>query len=988
MTSKLNFARVIFILLTVSLLTTNCKDMKLDIQDLKDRLDTLEGTTITSINEQIVAINTSISDLKEMDAALDGYIKTLEATAADLQKQISEANAEIEKVEFELGEEISALEQSLLNELNTAKEAIEAELTAINATLVELKAAALDKEIEDLQTYVDSQLASTTNWANATFSTLTQYAETQTEIATIKASIEQTNASLAALETRLNGKIADDIKTAIDALPSELNADCVSKIENAVTSVTSAYNSAISSAKEELTTAYKAAIATAIAESEAGMKTWVNEQLTQGYYDIATLDGMLSALSTRLAETDADLLNQINDQKTALQQAMTELTNAYKSAINSAIEENNGIISREIASSIQTLENKINTKLSSIEAMISVLQNKLNAVTADIESIRKQIETLNAKFAALDIEDEELKGMIKNLEDEFNNLLQEYESNRLIDSAAQQAMLNDIAQIYTTIAAILERLDEVTRDFSIKFEDYDVGVIPGSSASVAYTITGATEKTTVKALVQNGWRAQVIQDGTNKGKIKVTAPDPITEDEIIVLVYDGEYRTIMSSVNFVTGVIAPLQTAYEVPAEAGTVDVEITTNYNYSIKIPEVAQTWLTLVNTKSIKTDLLTFSYAANKGNLRQATVVVEDESGTDISQFVIIQKKYIVESSAEAIDLGAVETANCYIVSEEGWYKFNASVKGNSNEKLSGIVSADVVWESFGTAEVPNVGDLIKSVSYKGGYIIFQTADTFTRGNAVIAAKDASGNILWSWHIWLTDQPLGQVYYNNAGTMMDRNLGATSATPGDVGALGLLYQWGRKDPFLGLSSIHYDSNAEAKSTITWPSAVSSDSSTGTIAYATANPTTFIKDNSSNYDWYYTRSSSTDNTRWTTSESNKSIYDPCPSGWRVPDGGSNGVWSKACGSSSSFDYTYNYTNGGMNFSGKFGSASTIWYPASGYRYDGEGSLDNVGYYGYYWSASPNDYGAYELDFDYLDTVLPSGCYGRANGYSVRCLQE
>ena len=126
----------------------------------------------------------------------------------------------------------------------------------------------------------------------------------------------------------------------------------------------------------------------------------------------------------------------------------------------------------------------------------------------------------------------------------------------------------------------------------------------------------------------------------------------------------------------------------------------------------------------------------------------------------------------------------------------------------------------------------------------------------------------------------------------MMDRNLGATSATPGDVGALGLLYQWGRKDPFLGSSSI--SSDIEAKSTGTWPSAVSSDSSNGTIAYATANPTTFITRNNSNYDWYYTGSGTNDNTRWTTSAATKSIYDPCPAGWRVPDGGSNGVWSKA----------------------------------------------------------------------------------------------
>ena len=163
------------------------------------------------------------------------------------------------------------------------------------------------------------------------------------------------------------------------------------------------------------------------------------------------------------------------------------------------------------------------------------------------------------------------------------------------------------------------------------------------------------------------------------------------------------------------------------------------------------------------------------------------------------------------------------------------------------------------------------------------------FKEGNAVIAAKDADGNILWSWHIWLTDQPQAQVYNNDAGTMMDRNLGATSATPSDVGALGLLYQWGRKDPFLGSSSI--SSNTIAKSTITWPSAVSSDSSNGTIEYATAHPTTFITYNWSNYDWYYTGSSSTDDTRWTTSSSDKSIYDPCPAGWRVPD---KGIWSKA----------------------------------------------------------------------------------------------
>ena len=332
--------------------------------------------------------------------------------------------------------------------------------------------------------------------------------------------------------------------------------------------------------------------------------------------------------------------------------------------------------------------------------------------------------------------------------------------------------------------------------------------------------------------------------------------------------------------------------------------------------------------------------------------------------------------------VDLSSSGSANCYIVSGIGTYKFKA-VKGNGSTSVGSVSTASVLWESFGTSTTLSVGALIENVSYDDGYIGFQTASAFKKGNAVIAAKDASGNILWSWHIWLTDAPQGQVYYNNAGTMMDRNLGATSATPGDVGALGLLYQWGRKDPFLGSSS--FWSDVLAKSTITWPSDVSSTSSTGTIAYATKNPTTFISGSSStSYDWHY---SSRDNTLWTTSDKTKSIYDPCPPGWRVPDGGSSGVWSKALGSSSSFSYAYNSSYEGMNFSGKFGSASTIWYPASGYRISGDGSLHHVAHYGLYWSASSSGNYAYELYFRNDGVVGQSDSGGRAGGQSVRCLQ-
>ena len=228
----------------------------------------------------------------------------------------------------------------------------------------------------------------------------------------------------------------------------------------------------------------------------------------------------------------------------------------------------------------------------------------------------------------------------------------------------------------------------------------------------------------------------------------------------------------------------------------------------------------------------------------------------------------------------------ANCYIVTKAGKYTFKA-VKGNSSESVGSVASAEVLWETFGTHKAPEVGDLVKEVSYNNGEITFKATDM--KGNAVIAAKDAAGNILWSWHIWMTDQPVEKVYPSNA-TMMDRNLGAISASPGNVGTIGLKYQWGRKDPFLGAASFNF--NVEAKSTITWPPSEQSSATTGTILYATEHPTTFIDESAefTNEDWYYTGNKSTDNTRWTTSDKAKSIYDPCPAGWRVPDASNKDV--------------------------------------------------------------------------------------------------
>ena len=319
---------------------------------------------------------------------------------------------------------------------------------------------------------------------------------------------------------------------------------------------------------------------------------------------------------------------------------------------------------------------------------------------------------------------------------------------------------------------------------------------------------------------------------------------------------------------------------------------------------------------------------------------------------------------------DLSAEGTANCYLVKAAGKYKFKA-VKGNSDATVGNVKKTEVLWESFGTDVAPNVGDLVTGVGYKNGYVYFSTPEVFGNGNASIAVRNSKDVILWSWHIWCSEEGWNDhVYANNAGTMMDRNLGATSATPGDVGAFGLLYQWGRKDPFMGTCT--KSGTSFVASTGNWNVASSSNK----MDFAEENPMTFATG------WY---GGSVPGEGWHTSESEKGLYDPCPVGYRVPDGGSDGFWATANVKSKG-----DSTNRGMYWTLADGE-TTAWYPAVGYRGYDSGSLYNVGEYGCCWSASPNPSSpsdAYDLYFNYYGNVNPANNDNRGYGCSVRCVRE
>jgi len=246
---------------------------------------------------------------------------------------------------------------------------------------------------------------------------------------------------------------------------------------------------------------------------------------------------------------------------------------------------------------------------------------------------------------------------------------------------------------------------------------------------------------------------------------------------------------------------------------------------------------------------------------------------------------------------------TANCYITPKLNTsYSFNATVQGNGKNtkniwalNLNGI-SARMLWESD--------SKVVENVLYADSRISFSTGNA--RGNAVIGLFDITDNCIWSWHIWSVDYDpasTAQTYVSGA-VFMDRNLGAITTDCTQPASRGLYYQWGRKDPFIHPASCNSYEPERVVYTegfafnVSYPRNAGTESpyDVMTVEWSIAHPTTFMSDAmyedweewTSVVDWLYNHHPNL----WgnvTTSNNNiskvslKSIYDPCPVGWKVP---------------------------------------------------------------------------------------------------------
>lgn len=358
-----------------------------------------------------------------------------------------------------------------------------------------------------------------------------------------------------------------------------------------------------------------------------------------------------------------------------------------------------------------------------------------------------------------------------------------------------------------------------------------------------------------------------------------------------------------------------------------------------------------------------------------------------------------------AGAEDLGATATANSYIVDSSvpanagKVFKFKA-VKGNSALPVGAVNSVEVLWETWNNAEAVTANSIIANVDYdkQDGdddyWITLEMASPLHAGNAVIAAKNAGGDVVWSWHIWVPSTAITSSTYGGISTapMMDRNLGALVIAEGDadtdiaVESCGMFYQWGRKDPFPGPKDLpnSYTSSATFSGTIGTRDATAS---TEINKYPN-----FFGQTGADTDGFKDWSTDHSSTLW---GSSKNENDPCPPGWKLPifASATGDLWDKDVTNKTGLaGYALNTTHHWLKLGVAYDALNPtttgyVYFPLAGYRTQDNSDYANAGKRALIWQA-------YGESGDYAKCLYSDGSFvgyrteRKGRGGNVRCVAE
>lgn len=206
----------------------------------------------------------------------------------------------------------------------------------------------------------------------------------------------------------------------------------------------------------------------------------------------------------------------------------------------------------------------------------------------------------------------------------------------------------------------------------------------------------------------------------------------------------------------------------------------------------------------------------------------------------------------------------------------------KGNSSDAID-FDAASLIWQDKQNL----VSKIMKS---DDEIVVWLSGDS---GNALVGAYK-NGSLAWTYHLWvISENPADKLFEFTAEdgakfSFIDRNLGAVDANADG----GFYYYWGNRHPYAGAETALYDieGNAVEYSTEATATICAENSLDDIFEYSLTRPLTMFSSNDNrngNYEWLFAHK---DKDKWTAKadlwggvSGSKSIYDPCPEGYKVP---------------------------------------------------------------------------------------------------------
>ena len=496
-----------------------CANYAPDLDEIHEDLNGKDAW-VTSINQQIEKINASIPKLEQTDKDMKDMIGSLEETAGDLRKAITENGKRISAVKSDLEKAVEELrksdnankeeliraieqaEKEVLVTLETMKSEMNVKLSDIGGAISDLKKkdADLEGKISDLKSYAGKELKGTEDWVKATFATLEQYNDIVEQIAGIDIEIAGLKTSMTDLEERLTKNFTESLNKTVSDLESAV-ADEVAglndRISKEVADLTNAFTEALLKARNEIEAAWEKNLKDSVNDLKSSLESWVNDKF-KAYW---TIEETKAALETQKKALEGQLLVQ----KTALEEMIKanskdiEDLKAALAVTNKAIEDN--------AKEIEGLKSDLD------EVKAEVKEAYERAIRDAIASLRNE---LSADItAAINDADSKVQGEIDRMSSEIRKM--------------EKSVSDKITQAQNAVNKVLYRIQSLVY---VPYTEDGVAVVTRyGSGSIVKFVTLEFEVRPSSALYY-----------LKKDNIKITAHYPNNEQKDLYINNDNDFK--------------------------------------------------------------------------------------------------------------------------------------------------------------------------------------------------------------------------------------------------------------------------------------------------------------------------------------------------------------------------------------------------------------------------------------------------------------